>query len=294
MGESENIGGRIAANFRRANIAEGLAIQMFRPFAAVAEVGREEDYGIDLIATLLRREGLSLIAEDSFLIQVKTHTAASFVFKGDGIDWLRHLRLPYFPTIANLDDATVTLYTLNRWHWVIHATRVEKYVFRIEDEVDELDDFPLGEPLMQWSLADCTHPDFPKWAYSVLKPAVRIEAVNQQYAPMCRFVTLVGGTYHFKDRNTDGTAPDPPRTEALDIKIPPVDRDLVYETLLNTIEPFAYCVSNSPRLQERSEDLLKLRETLRRLELDLDPNNRWDAIARGMAEWAKQSKSQKD
>lgn len=47
--DKKDVGGRIAANFRRANIAEGIAIQVFRPFAAIATVPRDEDYGVDFI-----------------------------------------------------------------------------------------------------------------------------------------------------------------------------------------------------------------------------------------------------
>src|SRR4051794_14722689 len=98
----KNIGGRLAANFRAANIAEGLATQMLRPFAAVAPVPREEDYGIDLIGTLMRRSGRVYVAEDSFFLQIKTKTSAAFPFYGDGVLWLRELDLPYFPVVADL------------------------------------------------------------------------------------------------------------------------------------------------------------------------------------------------
>ena len=122
MSKSEDTGGRIAANFRRANIAEGLAGQMLRPVAAIAPVPREEDHGIDFIATLLRRDGRCFVAEDSFVTQVKTHTAARFEFQGVGIRWLRQLRLPYFPMVVDFSAASVSLFTLNRWNRVIHPT----------------------------------------------------------------------------------------------------------------------------------------------------------------------------
>jgi hypothetical protein len=51
-------------------------------------------------ATLLAPQGRRLIARDSFFIQVKIRTEPFFEFAGDGVDWLRQMRLPYFPVVA--------------------------------------------------------------------------------------------------------------------------------------------------------------------------------------------------
>ena len=55
MTEPRDVGGRIAANFRRANIAEGLAGQILRPMAAIAPVPREEVHGVDFVGMLKSR-----------------------------------------------------------------------------------------------------------------------------------------------------------------------------------------------------------------------------------------------
>ena len=110
---------------------------------------------------------------------------------------------------GRLSEAKVALFTLNRWHHVIYPTLVNKYVFVMDEELDEDpgdEFFALGNPLMQWSLADCSHPQFPGWAYSILKPAIEVETANQQYGPMWRFTGLVGGPYEFKDRDSQGLA----------------------------------------------------------------------------------------
>ena len=289
MSEAEDIGGRLAANFRMANIAEGIAAQMLRPIAAIAPVPREEDHGIDLIATLLRREGRCFVAKDSIVIQVKTHTAARFAFKGDGIRWLRQLRLPYFPMVADLTTASVSLFTLNRWHHVIHAGLVDKYVFVMDDDMenDPGDEFfALGDPLMRWSFADCIDPDFPNWAYSVLKPAIHIETMNQQYGPMWRFIELVGNSYSFAKRDAKGRAVDPPRAGSV-LELPPGDLDAILGGLRCVIGPFANLVSNTLYPEDRSGDFLQLRDSFRRLGFEPDPLGRWDAIAQEMAEDAK-------
>lgn len=272
--KQRNVGGRLAANFRSANIAEGLAVQMLRPFAAVAQVARDEDHGIDLIATLIRRDGLSLIAEDSFLVQVKTHTAANFEFAGEGINWLRKLSLPYFPLISNLESATASLYTLNVH---VHAIHQAGYLKRMNFCVDGdgMDDFPLAEPLMRWSIADCAHPQFPLWAYSILKPAIDVERANQRYGPMGKLVKLIGGPYEFNDRRPDGLPADPPRAGDRIEGYPQEERE-VMEALRNVIEAYADLVLNSRVLGERGEPTLRqLRDTFRELGFDPDPTNRW-------------------
>lgn len=284
--EPEHIGGRLAANFRRANIAEGLAVQMFRPFSAVAEVGREEDHGIDLIATLLRRSKLSLIAEDSFYAQVKIHTSAQFKLKGEGILWYRQLRVPYFPVIMNPDDGSASLYTMNKWHWVLHATLVGRYVFVLPDEMDHPDDFSLGEPLMKWSISESLHEEFPKWAYSVLKPAIQVEAANHLYGPMWRFVELVGTNYEFKDRDAEGLAPNPPEPGKIK-NIPPGDPRRVNAMLKDILEQFANGIANTPGLEPRADELLKLKASFRLLGIDPDPTDKWEVLAAEMHEWAK-------
>jgi len=284
--EKQHQGGRLAANVRRANIAEGLAVQMFRPFAAIATVPREEDYGIDFVATLIQRNGKTLEAEDSFVVQVKTHTAARFSFAGDGIKWLCQLQLPYFPVVANLNDATVSVYTLNSFHVPLHASRVQRFNFCVPgccDECDGLDDFPLPEPLMRWSIGDCAHDQFAAWAYAILKRAVYIEANNFRYGPMLRFVELKGGPYYFDPCNP--IARDLPQAGGV-MELPPDNGPAIMQATSQIIGPFANWASNAIYDDDRSKDLLNLRTSFRRLGLDPDPEGRWDELARDMAEGA--------
>ena len=232
-----NRGGRIAANFRSANIAEGLAIQMLRPFAAVAPVPREEDYGIDLIGTLMRRSGKVYVAEDSFAIQIKTRTSADFPLFGDGIRWLRELDMPYFPVVADLGRATLSLFTINRHRcaFALHSL-VSKIIFTVDG--DGLDDFPLGDPLLTWTLEEAAHPEFAAWAYSVLKPAIQVEAWNQRYAPARSIRSLEFNTQQFSDRKNDGTAAHPPFAGDL-LHIPPGDGKFIQDAVTSILEPFA-------------------------------------------------------
>lgn len=274
-------GGRLASNFRAANIAEGLAFQMLRPFAALAPVPREEDYGIDAIGTLIRHAGRVYVAEDSFCVQVKTRTSADFPLSGDGIRWLRELDLPYFPVVVDLHRATLSLFTVNH-HRVAFARDVLISNINFTLDGDGLDDFPLGDPLLTWSLEEAAHPEFPRWAYSVLKPAVRVEAWNQHFAPARSIRFLNYKTQLFTARNDDGTADLPPAPGDL-LHIPPGDGEFIRKTVAEIIEPFASWVSNTGKHDHLGEELLGIRDALRRLDLDPDPGNKWDEIAADMA-----------
>lgn len=280
----KHTGGRLAANFRAANVAEGLAFQMLRPFAALAPVPREEDYGIDAIGTLIRRAGRVYIAEDSFCVQIKTRTSAEFPLSGDGIRWLRELDRPYFPLVVDLQRATLSLFTVNH-HRHAFARDVLVSTINFTLDGDGLDDFPLGDPLLTWTLEEAANPAFPAWAYSVLKPAIRVEAWNQQFAPARSIRWLDYETQVFSSRKEDGTAARPPNPGGL-IHIPPGDGEFIKKTVTEIIEPFAAWISNTGKHDHLGQELLNIRDALRRLDIDPDPCNRWDGIAADMAAYA--------
>ena len=274
-------GGHLAANFRSANIAEGLAIQMLRTFTAVAPVAREEDYGIDLVATLLRRAGKVYVAEESFFVQIKTASSANFTIAGDGIQWLRQLALPYFPVVVDLSSAALSLFTINNHRTAIDIySRVSKLVFTTCG--DGLDDFPLGEPLLTWSLEEATHPEFPTWARSVLKPAIQVEAWNQHYSPSRSIRFLDFETQAFSNRRSDGTANHPPVAGEL-LTIHPGDREFICNSVVSILEPFAGWLANTGMHDHLGGELLKIRDAFRPLGLDPDSENTWDEIVSHMA-----------
>jgi hypothetical protein len=281
---SEHSGGRIAANFRPGNLAEGFAVQMLRPFAAIAQVPREEDFGIDLIGTLIRKSGKVFVAEDAFAVQIKTRTAADFEVAGQGMDWFRELDLPYFPIVADLARAEISLYSINCHRLAFMPnSRVSKMIFTLGDK--SLDDFPLGDPLLTWTLEDANHPDFSSWAYSVMKPAIRVEAWNQRFIRAQSIRWLDFKTQRFKERKSDGSAARPPAAGEL-LHIPPGDGAFILDTMTNMLEPFASWISNTGRHEHLGNELLTIRDSFRRLGVEPDPRNCWDAIASDMAEYA--------
>ena len=67
--------GRLRTSFRSGNLAEHLGLLLLKGIAAVADVPRTEDVGLDAVATLLRRasDG-NCYAEDGFVVQLKSYS----------------------------------------------------------------------------------------------------------------------------------------------------------------------------------------------------------------------------
>ena len=60
---------KLAANFRKGNVAETLGTVLLQGLASVAPIPRTEDVGVDVVATVLRQDQLTLFAENSFNAQ---------------------------------------------------------------------------------------------------------------------------------------------------------------------------------------------------------------------------------
>jgi hypothetical protein len=65
-------------------------------------------------------------------------------------------------------------------------------------------------------------------------------------------------------------------------EIPPGDGEVILSTLRAVIGPFANWASNQIYEGDKSVSLLKLREALRELDFDPDPENSWDEISENM------------
>lgn len=270
-----NVGGRLAANFRSGTIAEVFAANMMQAFAAIAPIPRHEDYGLDLVGTLLNRTGKVYLAENSFVAQVKIRSSANFLYKGQGLRWLRNLELPYFPVIADLRKATLSIHTINFHRKAfLPGVLVDEINFTLDG--DGFDDFPLGDPLLVWTMEDAAHPDFPAWAYSILKPAVEIEAWNHRFAE-AGFVRdlLYGETQFFQDRGPDGSPREVPRAGELTHFTFP-DQKFLSDNLGPTLFAFGQLLCQRARNTQQLDDLLVIRDAFRRLGVEPDPENSWE------------------
>lgn len=166
-------------NLRAGDLCEGFGLELLRPFAFVAPVPRTEDFGVDAVATLMRRDGRRLLAEESFVVQVKASSVRTIEFKGEALDWLRALSLPFYLLSVDLVEATLELRA------IVNATshgnyRDRKCVTLCLDETRfELSDGEmrvwLGPPILRWKPSDAANDDFRKTAYQVLKAWITFE-----------------------------------------------------------------------------------------------------------------------
>lgn len=269
---SDNAGGQIARNFRPGQIAEGLAIDLCRPFMAIARVDQEEDFGIDFIGTLLRQSSRTYSAEQSCMLQAKISSAARFHIKGIGVNWLRQLVLPYFPLVIDRATSTAYIYTLNDWHWVIHLSRVEEYVFVLDGEMenDPRDSFfSLGDPLMSWNIEESVHPDFCTWAYSVMRPAIEIETHNQRLATTGRFEEISGRNFKFEERDSNNLAHNAPKRGVVKYQYSG-NHELIKSNLRDCIIPFVAATANTIYSDNRTEEIQQLIAILSKLGIEAD------------------------
>ncbi|PKL20969.1 MAG: hypothetical protein CVV48_10360 [Spirochaetae bacterium HGW-Spirochaetae-4] len=286
---NNNKGGQLARNFRSGQIAEGLAFDLCRPFMAMARIEQEEDFGIDFIGTLLRKSTQTYTAEQSCMIQAKISSSARFHIKGLGVNWLRQLVLPYFPIVIDRDQSKAFLYTLNDFHYIIHLSFVNEYVFVLEEDMenDPCDSFfSLGDPVMSWDIHESAHPDFCTWAYSVLKPVIEIETLNQRYATIGRFEKLFGRNYKFTERDDKNLAVNPPRRDSVSYHYSG-NNEGTKSNLVASLTPFAHTVASTGYAENRSEDLEKLVMILSRLGVEVDHPRLWREIIEDMKSYEK-------
>src|SRR5260221_10399644 len=103
--------GRLRSCFRSGNLAEHLGLLLLKGIAAVADVARPEDIGLDAIATLLRRDADgNCYAEDSFLVQLKSESVTALKYKDHELTWFLGQTQPMFIGHVSLTKSELSLY----------------------------------------------------------------------------------------------------------------------------------------------------------------------------------------
>jgi hypothetical protein len=181
-------------NLRGGDLCEGFGLELLRPFAFVAPTPRPEDVGFDAVATLTRRDGRRLFAEDSFLVQVKAASVRTIEFKGKALDWLRALKLPLL--LLSVDMATTTLELRSFARAFTHPNYRDRtgVTFFLDETPFDLPGEEmrvwLGPPLLRWTPADAANGDFQQTAYEVLKAwnTFEVECISLRSLGMSRQV----------------------------------------------------------------------------------------------------------
>jgi hypothetical protein len=178
--------GRRRTSFRSGDLAEDLGIFLLKGVAAVAEVTRQEDVGLDAIATLLRRDddGNSY-AEDTFVVQFKSESEDEIEYRDHEFRWFTQQALPMFIGRVSLMRSEIALHPTifaNQAIWSLHAAdiRIRFGVSDLPPMLREQARMPwtiegekptvwLGEPVLRWTAADLVDPKWCVAAYTMLK-----------------------------------------------------------------------------------------------------------------------------
>jgi hypothetical protein len=176
-------------NFRKGDRAEDLGVFLLRAFCAVAEVPRQEDFGLmDAVATLLRRESGCLYAEDSFLVQFKSRTERTIEYFGTRFEAVLNQDIPLLVAQVDLTRSSVQLHSLGiaLAHCNIHDAK--GLVAHLQPDTacgfgleGDLFHVPFRKPILEWTVAQTEEREFTDHAYKVLKAWLSIERWNRRY-----------------------------------------------------------------------------------------------------------------
>jgi len=103
--------GRLRTNFRSGNLAEHLGLLLLKGIAAIADVPRTEDVGLDAVATLLRRDSDgNCYAEDGFVVQLKSDSETYLEYRGHQLKWFLAQSQPMFIGLVSRKEGSISLY----------------------------------------------------------------------------------------------------------------------------------------------------------------------------------------
>lgn len=176
------------ANYRSSDRAEALGVVLLQLFTAVAPVPRQEDFGIvDAVATLLRRDGRFVHAEDSSLLQFKSRTEKNVKFLGDRVKALVDQELPLFIARVDLTKAELSLYSVGvvLAHPNINDVKgLVVYFDAVRQEIGEILSTSLGPPVLRWSTAELANRDFETTAYTIMREWLEFDRWNRRHRRM--------------------------------------------------------------------------------------------------------------
>jgi hypothetical protein len=260
------ISGSRGRDFRGGDLAEGLGLELLRPFAFIAPVPRTEDIGIDAVATLFRRETHRLIAEGSFLVQAKAASVRKIEYKGEALDWLRTLSLPMFWMSVKLATTTVELWSMAMATTHPNFRNRKSVTMYLDDHKFDLDcdemHVWLGHPILRWTPTDAADPAFQQTAYDLLNAWIAFEM-------QCLAVRPLGMTYPI--RWETNKMPEPHGSYAI------MESPGELKGVLEKIQPLFHRLMMNVALTGKTNDdllmgLLLISEFMRREGVNPDPS----------------------
>ena len=142
-------GGYIANNLRQGYRAEYLAKYIISEFGPCERINPENDYGLDLIATIMKKSGSGGLVSLMYGIQVKSGDAP-FHYSGEGlVDWIRAYNIPILMCRADRAMGRIKLYstwTLN--HLILDAG------FEKVQEIDFIEEYGEKDGLRMPEIRD--------------------------------------------------------------------------------------------------------------------------------------------
>jgi hypothetical protein len=166
-------------NLRSGDLAEELGILLLQNVALVAPIPRTEDVGIDAVATLIQEyDGYKYIAEDSFLVQIKSTSVSEITFKNGAVKWLSELELPFFIATVDRKTSTINLFSTHYLSDVlVENPHREEITLDLKDSStydccnkNKSVKVPVGPCIISWSLEVLeTNKNFSNEFYDLLK-----------------------------------------------------------------------------------------------------------------------------
>lgn len=175
--------GRKSYAFHEGDRSEYLFTFFFSSIAAVIPVPRPEDYGLDFLCALTRKEGPSLYVEKEFAVQVKSSSEKYLSYGGfnkDGqwkkweLKWLFEQSHPFFIASVDRDAWNVKMYaTCRKWFVQWMSGKPFEIRFTLEESSEKADDFRFPYQLVEKATADIG--DAKCYTLPLGKPIVEID-----------------------------------------------------------------------------------------------------------------------
>jgi hypothetical protein len=206
--------GRLRTSFRSGNLTEHLGLLLLKGVAAVADVPRTEDIGLDAVATLLRRDADgNCYAEDGFVVQLKSDSDLSIAYRAHQLSWFLAQPQPMFIGVVSRKNAGISLYTTLYANQAVLALHAEEITMRFGKSDDP---YPwaggpgssatvwLGPPLLSWTLTEIADETWSAAAYDILKQFLGIARREYQLILFGQCSELVWST---NDKDSIRSAP---------------------------------------------------------------------------------------